>query len=230
MDVHRPSRPLPHDVGSTGRRGPGRGRRRQRRQWPVRGAGPGRRLPSFARSTPFLPSVPTPLAILGGILRTVHLSIRGGRRAPPPQESLPSCAWSYCGCGGGWVLGPAAPHLPPWLHCSPCGIPLLQGRDHAPGPTLTSRLVPSPTPYPKPFRVGTCLILSGLCALVWSPHPTRPGDAPHLSGTGLRHQPPVCGLEGTLGLPKAQSWYRAGVGWPGVPSFHSVCTALLLLL
>lgn len=39
----------------------------------------------------------------------------------------------------------------------------------------------------------------------------------------------LSGLEGTLGLPKAQSWHRAGVGRPGAPPFH-ICTALLPLL
>lgn len=51
-----------------------------------------------------------------------------------------------------------------------------------------------------------------------------------MSDTELGYQPPLCGLEGTLGLPKAQSWHRAGVGRPWASPFHSVCTALLPVL
>lgn len=89
----------------------------------------------------------------------------GVRGRPLPRSPSPLVLGVNCGCGGGWVLGPAAPHLPPWPHCSPCGIPLPQGRAHAPGPALTSRPAPSPR-LPKPCGVGTCLILSGLRAFV----------------------------------------------------------------
>lgn len=136
-----------------------------------------------------------------------------------------------------WVLeGAPSPCVPPllclellwvwgWLGSGPCCTPPSplappQCRAHAPGPLI---------PHPKPCGVGTCLVLSGLRAFIWS-HPARPGGPPHLSDTGLGHQLPLCGLEGTLGVPKAQSWHRAGVGRPWAPPFHSVCTALLPLL
>lgn len=75
-----------------------------------------------------------------------------------------------------------------------------------PGPTACRAHAPGPLiPHPEPCGVGTCLVLSGLRAFIWS-HPARPGGLPHLSDTGLGHQlPPLCCLGGTLGLPKAQS-------------------------
>lgn len=145
---------------------------------------------------------------------------RGDQRAPPPQESLPSCAWSYCGCGGGGVLGPAAPHLSPWPCCSPCRISLPQVRARALCPLI---------PRPKPCGGGehasfspASMPLSGLV--------TPPGQGRPLTYLTLDWDTSLLsGLEGTLGLPKAQSWHRAGVGRPGAPPFH-ICTALLPLL
>lgn len=82
----------------------------------MRGTGPGCRLPSFTRSTPFLPSMPEPLIILGGTLRIVHLCIPwGSEGAPSPGVPPLLCLELTVGVGvaGFWaLLHPTFPHGP----------------------------------------------------------------------------------------------------------------------
>lgn len=156
---------------------------------------------------------------LGHLRRTLrpdHLPVPwGSEGAPSPCVPPLLCLellWVWGWLGSGLCCTPPSSLAPP------------QCRAHAPSPLI---------PHPKPCGVGTCLVLSGLRAFIWS-HPARPGGPPHLSDTGLEHQLPLCGLEGTLGVPKAQSWPRAGVGQPWAPPFHpsaqpcSPCSGLYL--
>lgn len=73
----------------------------------MRGTGPGCRPPSFTQSTPFLPSVPAPLIILGGTLRTVHLCVPWGSEGAPSPGVPPLLCLELL-----WVWG--------WLGSGPC--------------------------------------------------------------------------------------------------------------
>lgn len=149
----------------------------------MRSAGPGCCPPSFARSTPFLPSVPAPLIILGETLQTVHLCVPWGSEGTPSAGVPPLLCLELL-----WVWG--------WRGSGPCCTPPFPMALLQPLPYLSAagQSPRSLSPHPAPQALwggGTRLFLSSLHAFVWSGHPARPGEAPYLSDTGLGHQPPV---------------------------------------
>lgn len=144
----------------------------------------------------------------------------GIRGHPLPRSPSPLVLGVTVGVGvaGFWaLLHPTFPH-------GPAAAPAVSlCRRSEPALSVPSSRPPSPVGGGEHASFSPASMpLSGLV--------TPPGQGRPLTYLTLDWDTSLLsGLEGTLGLPKAQSWHRAGVGRPGAPPFH-ICTALLPLL
>lgn len=175
--------------------------------------------------------VPLALFLLEHALPAQRARSLGHLRRDSPPDHLPVLWGSE---------GAPSPCVPPllclellwvwgWLGSGPCCTPPFplappKCRAHAPGPLI---------PHPKPCGVGTCLVLSGLRAFIWS-HP--PGQGVPLTCLTLDWDTSLLSvvLRAPWGSPKPRAGTEQGWAGPGRPLFTlsaqpcSPCSGLYL--